>query len=285
MEITKGTRVRFGARGEVPCHGQVTGKDGDGVKVRIGGTNREVTVPLDHIRPANVTGREVLSEVGRAHRLVLLGCPAHGLDAAESVEQHHQATQQRFNVVFIEGYPYDRINGVDDGKMVANAEKKGSTWPALVKKRLEFLAKLRQTCDLVVGLETPETAGGDGATDAELERFGQDARCTVANLEWAKLVKRHLPDNGVGVLCCGTAHLVPMQEKVLAPPIQDALHGAGVDLRAPAYAVADSDTGMYKPRGSPSGYLVSFPPIERGDDRVVYESGSGSSSSSNSDTE
>lgn len=261
MKFKQGARVRVKEGEGRFWYGVVVNRSGTGYDIRVGGTDRVIAVEKSLVHSPNPTATEILTRDSVAHALLVLGCPSHGYDCAETLIKYSVDTGARFGTVFMEGYYFDPAAGVKT--------------EGLTKYQSKLLADLKNICGRVVGLETEETAPTKG-TLPDREKFGRERRCTVANVEWAKTIAAGMSGN-TSVVCCGTAHLVDMPELKLAPSLQATLKtSGGLQLRIPSYAVVDTPNGLYKPDGSLSGSILAFPGMSVDDD--PSESGSESDS-------
>jgi hypothetical protein len=259
MMFKQGARVRVKEGEGRFWYGVVVNRSVTGYDIRVGGTDRVVAVEKSLVHSPKPIATEILTRDSASHALLVLGCPSHGYDCAETLIKYNADTGARFGTVFMEGYYFDPVDGIKT--------------EGLTRYRSKLLNGLKEICDHVVGLETEETAPTKG-TVPELEKFGNERRCTVANVEWAKTIAARMSGN-TSVVCCGTAHLVDMQELKLAPSLQAALKTTGgLQLRIPSYAVADTPNGLYKPGGSLSGSVLAFAGMSVDDDSSDSDSGS-----------
>jgi hypothetical protein len=159
----------------------------------------------------------------------------------------------------LEGFPYDQEKGVKEDA-VSSAD-------------MPTLESLKKISKRVIGLETEKTALFSKSL-VEKKEFERDYRCTVANREWASLVKREGQGGSLNVVCCGTAHLVQVKEKDgQCASLEEHFKLEQID-GTKSLAVAFSNNGLYKPDGS-SESVEAMDPI----DEEFLEEGSDTSDS------
>lgn len=229
MQFSSGDHVRVkDIPGPAHWYGWVVDELDDSYRIRVGGTDRVVEVESERVFPPYPLIDEAIEEDFKSHRLVILGDRSHGDDSAEALIRVFAGIGKRANVIFLEGVFYDELKGAKEIRL--------TSW------KVKLIEKLRQYCDLVVGLETDDTS--PDLSTHELESFCNKRRCLVANPAWASIVAKKMT-GAINVVCCGTAHLATFHElEGIAKPLQQELSGLG--LRIPNYAVADTPHGVYK---------------------------------------
>jgi hypothetical protein len=137
--------------------------------------------------------------------------------------------------LFLEGFPYDKDKGVKEDN--------------LKTADIEMLTSLKKIAVRVIGLETEKTVP-PGKTVQEQQKFAREYRCTIANEEWALLVKKEGQEAALNVVCCGTAHLVSMEEKDgICKSLEEHFKRAQINSTK-SLAVAYSNGGLYEPEGA-----------------------------------
>lgn len=123
-----------------------------------------------------------LEQYMKPYSFLLLGDPRHGMASAETLINYHtfkgkkkEPLARPIACLFLEGFPYDKEKGVKEDN--------------LKTADIEMLTSLKKIALRVIGLETEKTAP-PGKTVQEQEKFGREYRCTIANAEWASLVKK-----------------------------------------------------------------------------------------------
>lgn len=193
---------------------------------------------------------------------VFLGSERHGLSAAEAMLYYmsHRTTGNSINKIFIEGFYYHPVDGVNMEKIKYSSDR-------------NMLISFKKYNVKVIGLET-EDASPSTLGVAELERFMNEKRCTVANPIWAEIIKSNtLEEGGHAAVCCGAAHLVAMKESSKkVEPLQSYFDPLDYTVR---YISSDSTTfHAVDDRFDKEELLKKFPDMNEDDDTDDLEDSS-----------
>lgn len=270
FEINAHVRIRTSS---APLFGRVSRNLGNGrFEVRFGGMEK---LPAERRSGSPNYGEfdaadlckadgtiDILSRLLGTQKLVVLGDSGHGNTSAETLVllcrmQEKLGRPIRIGTIYMEGFYHSQSDGVDESRVPPH--------------NMGLLNDLKGICAKVVGLETEQTAPSfvhNAPTSQQTENFLNNERCTVANRDWAEVLKQRPYSGLVDVVCVGTAHLVSVREdNKVVPSVQEHFSR---ENPPPAFALAysASDSGRvhsYKPEGSISGPIWAIEPLDEDD--------------------